>query len=97
MATHIYYRSCYFDVSARDSAFSSILGSRVGVEEASQVALVVKKLLANAGDIRDLGSIPGSGRASGGGLGNPLQYSCLGNSMNRGTWEAAAHRITRLK
>ena len=45
----------------------------------SQVALAVKNLPANAGDIRDTGSIPGSGRSLGGGHGNPLRYSCLGN------------------
>ena len=54
----------------------------------SQVALVVKNLPANAEDIRDVGSIPGSGRSSGGGHGNPLQYSRLGNLMNRGAWRA---------
>ena len=48
---------------------------------ASQVALVVKNLLANAGDIWDLGSIPGSGRFPGGGHDNPLQYSCLENPI----------------
>ena len=48
-----------------------------------QVDLVVKKLLANAGDIRDIGSIPGSGRTPGGGHGNPLQDSCLENPMDR--------------
>ena len=47
---------------------------------ASQVALVVKNPPANAGDIRDLGSIPGLGKYPGGGLGNPLQYSCLEKS-----------------
>ena len=51
---------------------------------ASQVALVIKNPPANAGDTRDTGSIPGSGRSPGGGLGNPLQYSCLENPMNRG-------------
>ena len=50
---------------------------------ASQVALVVKNPLANAGDTRDMGSIPGLGRSSGGGNGNPLQYSCLENPMDR--------------
>ena len=44
-----------------------------------QVVLVVKNPLANAGDITDVGSIPGSGRSPGGGHGNPLQYSCLEN------------------
>ena len=52
----------------------------VGAKRASQVALVVKNLPANAGDVRDTGLIPGSGRISGG-YGNPLQYSCLKNSM----------------
>ena len=49
----------------------------------SQVALAVKNPAANAGDTRDTGSIPGPGRSSGGGNGNPLQYSCLGNLMDR--------------
>ena len=49
---------------------------------ASQVVLVVKNLPANAGDLRDMGSIPGSGRSPGEGQGNPLQYSCLENPMD---------------
>ena len=48
-----------------------------------------KELPANAGDIRDMCSIPGSGRSPGGGNGNPLQYFCLENSMDRGAWRAA--------
>ena len=52
------------------------------------VALVVKNLPANAGDRRDMGLIPGLGRFPGGGLGNPLQYSCLKNPMVRGAWWA---------
>ena len=52
----------------------------------SQVALVVKKLLANAEDIKDACSIPGLGRCPGGGHGNPLQYSYLENPMNREAW-----------
>ena len=51
---------------------------------ASQVALGVKNLPPNAGDIRDAGSIPELGRSPGGGRGNPLQYSCLENPMDRG-------------
>ena len=51
---------------------------------ASQVMLVLKNLPANAGDIRDVGLIPGSGRSPGRGHGNPLQYSCLENPMDRG-------------
>ena len=51
----------------------------------NQLALVIKNLLANAGDTGDWGSIPGSGRSPGGGHGNPFQYSCLENSMDRGS------------
>ena len=64
---------------------------------ASQVALVVKNLPANvnAGDRRDLGSIPGSGRSPGGGHGHPLQYSCLENPMDEGAWQATIHRVAK--
>ena len=55
---------------------------------ASQVALVVKNLDTNTGDIRDTGVIPGSGRSPGEGHGNPLQYSCLESPMDRGAWQA---------
>ena len=61
----------------------------------SQVALVVKNLPANAGDIRDSDSIPGSGRFPGGGHGNPLQYSCLENPTDRGAWQGTVHRVTK--
>ena len=63
---------------------------------ASCVALVVKNLHANAGDLRDAGSIPGSGKSPGGfpgGLGNPLQYSCLENPMDKGAWPATGHGV----
>ena len=56
----------------------------------SQVEIVVKKLLANAGDLRDTGLIPGSGRCPEGGRSSLLQYSCLGNPINRGAWRATA-------
>ena len=49
---------------------------------------VVKNPPANAGDTGDVGLIPGLERASGGGNGNPLQYPCLGNPMDRGPWQA---------
>ena len=62
---------------------------------ASQVALVVKNLPANAGDITDVGLIPGLGRSPAGGHGNPLQCSCLENPMDRGAWWAAVHRIAK--
>ena len=54
---------------------------------------MVRNLSANAGDIRDLGSIPGSGRSLGGGHGNSLQYSFLENPMDRGTWWATVRAI----
>ena len=63
-------------------------------EPAFQGALVVKNLPANAGHVRDVGSIPGSGRSSGRGHGNPLQYSCLENPMGRGAWQATVHGVT---
>ena len=63
---------------------------------ASQMALVVKNLPANAGDIKVAGSIPGSGRSPGGGNGNPLQYFCLVNPMDRGAWQATVHGVTEL-
>ena len=50
---------------------------------------------ANTGDITDVGSIPASQRSQGGGHGNPLQYSCLENSMDRGAWRATVHRVTK--
>ena len=53
---------------------------------------MVKNLPANAGDVRDVGSIPGSGKSTGGGHGNPFQYSCLGNLMDRGSWRVTVHR-----
>ena len=56
---------------------------------------MVKNPPANAGDVRDSGSIPGSGRSPGGGNGNPLQYSCLENPMNRGAWQATVQRIAK--
>ena len=62
---------------------------------ASQVALVVKNPPANAGEARDVGSIPRSGRFPGGRHGNPLQHSCLGNSMDRGAWLATVHGVTK--
>ena len=59
------------------------------------MVLVVKNPPANAGDMRDTSSIPGSGRSPGGGRGNPLQYSCLENPMDPGAWQATVHRVTK--
>ena len=64
-------------------------------KRASQMALVVKNLPANARATGDVGLIPGSGKSPGGGHGNPLQYPCLENHMDRGTWWATVHRITK--
>ena len=58
------------------------------------MALVVKNLPVNPGDVRDVGSIPGSGRSPGEGHGNPLYYTCLENLMDRGAWRAMVHRVT---
>ena len=55
----------------------------------------VKNPPANAGDERDAGSVPGSGRSPGDGHGNPLQYSCLENSIDRGAWQAMVHRVAK--
>ena len=57
--------------------------------------LVVKNLPANAEDISDVGSIPGSGRSPGGGHGNSLQYSCLENLVDRRAWWATDHGVTK--
>ena len=56
---------------------------------------MVKNRLAKAGDVRDMGSIHGLGRSPGEGHGNPLQYSCLENPMDRGIWRAVVHRVAK--
>ena len=61
----------------------------------SQVVLVVKNLPASAGDIRNAGSIPGLGRSPGRAHGNPLQYSCLENHIDRGAWRATVHGVAK--
>ena len=62
--------------------------------KASQVVPVIENSPADAGDIRDAGSIPRSGRSLGKGHGSPLQYSCLENPMDRGAWWAIVHGVT---
>ena len=59
------------------------------------MALVVKNPTANAGDIKDAGSIPELGTSPGGGNGNLLRYSCLENPMDRGAWRVTVHRVTK--
>ena len=89
---------CFNDMERTPWAIFSVI--KVGMR-AFQVALVVKNQPANAGDVRDTGSISVSGRSHGGGHGDSLQYSCLENHMDRGAWQAVAHRVsqsqTRLK
>ena len=77
-------KSSFADI--QDLCFSRKYNSQV-------VSLVVNNLPANAGDVRDVGSIPGSGRSSGEGHSNPLQYSSLENPMNRGDWRATVHGV----
>ena len=71
----------------------NILCALIASLGASQVVLMVKNRLANAGDARDVGLISGSGRSPGIGNGNLLQSSCLENPMERGAWWASAHRV----
>ena len=68
---------------------------RLPIEGASQVVLLVKNLPTTAGDIRDMSSIPGSERPPGRGHGNPLQYSCLENSMDRGVRQAIGYGVAK--
>ena len=56
---------------------------------------MVKNLPTSVEDIREAGSVPGSGRCPGGGHGNPLQYSCLQNPMDRGAWRATVHGVAK--
>ena len=59
------------------------------------MVLVIKNLAADVGDARDAGLIPGLRRSPGAGHGNPFQYSCLENPMDRGAWQAAVHRVAQ--
>ena len=59
------------------------------------MALMIKNMLANAGDVREVDSIPGLGRSPRGGHRNPPQYSCLKNPMDRGAWQAVVHRVAK--
>ena len=56
---------------------------------------MVKNPPANAGDVREVGSVPGSGKFPGGGHGSPLQYSSLENPMHRRAWQATVHRVRK--
>ena len=61
------------------------------------MVLVVKNTPGNAGDIRDTSSIPGLGRSPGGGNGDPIQYSCLENPMDRGAWQVTVHKVAKTR
>ena len=76
------------------NSFPLYLG-KTQISSASQESAVVKNLPANAGDVRDMGSIPGLGRSPGKGNDNPLQYSCLGNRMDREAWLVTVHGISK--
>ena len=65
------------------------------VVQHDRVEPVVKNPSPSAGDVRDMGLIPGSGRSPRGGHGNPLQYSCLENLTDRGTWWAMVPRVSK--
>ena len=71
------------------------LPTRLCPTGASQVALVVKNPPASAGDISEVGSIPGLGRSARGGNGNPPQYSCLENPRDRGAWWAPVYGVAQ--
>ena len=88
--------------NSKDCTVRGVTKSRTLTEQlslftryASQMALVVKNLPSSAGDLRDAGWIPGSRRSHGGGHGNPLQYSCRENLMNRRAWQATVHRVAK--
>ena len=72
-----------------------MIGKVFGLNWASKVVVLVKNPSANTGDVRDMDSVPGSGRSPRGGHGNPLQYSCLENPMDRGAWWATVHRVAK--
>ena len=75
---------------------SHLIRYEVPLLRASQVALVVQNPLVNVEDIRDVGSISGSGRSPREGHGNPIQYFCLENPMDKGAWQAAVHGFHRV-
>ena len=87
----LYCRQVLYQLSYQGSLFLQI-PMVITHDRDLVMALMVKKPPANAGDVRDMGSIPGSERSPGEGHGNPLQYSWLKNPMNRGALRAIVHR-----
>ena len=93
-----YYRNITIDLNINMHPTSDakiLIKDIIDVYWASQVELVVKNSPANAGDIKDMGSIPGLGRSTGEGNDNPLRYSCLKNFMERGASWATVHGIAK--
>ena len=89
------WKHCVLRTSLPENTSVCFVLCFVCILRASQVAVVVKNLPASAGDVRDTGLIPGLGRSPGGGHGNPLQYSCLENPMERGAWQATVHGVSK--
>ena len=87
MLSRVYYHNQLCQTSAQ------YLASHLANLGLSQVTLIVRNLPANAGDIRDVGSVPGLGRSPREEHGNPLQFTCLENPMDRGAWWTAVHRV----
>ena len=85
---------CFHDVDVAPEG-ETLAESVKNLDETRPGGPVVQNPPANAGDARDLGSIPDSGRSPGKGKGNALQYSCLENPMDRGAWRATVHRVTQ--
>ena len=90
----IWTRTDYYKVTGLEEVLR-VIRDYCQVVRFISVALMVKNPLANTGDTGNMGSIPRSGRSPGEGSGNPLQYSCLENSMDRGAWWAIVHGITK--
>ena len=91
----------YLILPPRHHITSSVFSVSISLVWTSQVVLVAKNLPANAGDVRDLGWVPGLGTCPVGGHSDPLQYCCLENPLDRGAWGTIVHRVskswTRLK
>ena len=98
----VFHETCLWCQKVRDRWFKGIKANHLQyfvhtywLNWTSQAVLVVENPPANAGDTRDVGSSRGSGRSPGGGQGNPLQYSCWENPMDRRAWRATVHRFAK--
>ena len=88
--------ACFLEIQVRKLALQKERkAEHIRGNGASQVVLAIKKPPANAGDPRDMPSVPGSGRLPGGGNGGSLQYACLGNPVDRGAWYAAVPEVAK--